>query len=329
MTGTEDHYRALFERAADGAGGKEDDLDRAWGELVGRLTHRAARAGGRDEGRVGRGSSPSLPLRAAVLLFVVLVVATGVAIGVNAANGPSGNGEKPPTSTTKVMSKRAVPAVVGKTRARAITILRAAGFKVTVLEASTTAVTAGHVIATEPPAGSLQPAGRTVTVVVSLGQSGIMIPTSLIGMTPGSAEQLLVQLGFTLTTPPASPNVIQSAVVPPGEVAATVPATGTTQPLGTGVQLIISSGPPTMPIAVPDVSGQSYASAAQQLTNAGFQTTEATRTVCGRGKDGTVLFTNPATGSSEVKYTQVVVYVGTYAPNSPLCATTSTVAPST
>jgi hypothetical protein len=53
--------------------------------------------------RFGRGS-PSLPLRAAVVVFAVLVVAGGVILGVDVAGRPSGNGEKPATSTSSSTS---------------------------------------------------------------------------------------------------------------------------------------------------------------------------------------------------------------------------------
>lgn len=64
-----------------------------------------------------------------------------------------------------------VPDVVGQAQASAVSTLEGAGFVVSVQEAHSSAVEKGLVISQSPAAGSQRPAGATITITVSLGES--------------------------------------------------------------------------------------------------------------------------------------------------------------
>jgi serine/threonine-protein kinase len=86
--------------------------------------------------------------------------------------------------------------------------------------------------------------------------------------------------------------------VPEGRVIRTDPPVGTPAAQGTGVTLIVSSGPPTT--AVPDVGDATENDARQTLTAAGFQVT--TDPQCqdpqqGNDEPGTVAEQDPAAGA--------------------------------
>ena len=222
-----------------------------------------------------------------------------------------------------------VPNVVGKTQSDAERALKAKGFdKIQVQQAPAPAgqpiTTVGDVWKQSPPANTNLSEGQPVTITVVVLPQLVTLPQQLVGMQPGAAEQLLVQLGFTLATPPASPNLVVSASVAANLVEATSPPVGTIQHRGAVVQLIISSGPPPQPVPVPPVAGDTYATAAGVLSRAGFVPQEATRTVCTKSQDQIVLFTDPAANSPQPKNSGVIVYVGTYDPSSPQCGTTTT-----
>jgi hypothetical protein len=78
MNGTEDGYRALFERAAVEAGAQGNDLDRAWGDLMGRLTRGTASADGTGDGRAGRLWIRRFPTIALTVAMTAIVVAAAI-----------------------------------------------------------------------------------------------------------------------------------------------------------------------------------------------------------------------------------------------------------
>jgi serine/threonine-protein kinase len=93
---------------------------------------------------------------------------------------------------------RPVPDVSGKSVAEASNILGQQGFTVAgqTEEASDT-VDSGKVIRTDPAAGSTQPKGAAVTLVVSTGPADVAVP-NVIGMTEDDATTALEDAGFVV-----------------------------------------------------------------------------------------------------------------------------------
>ena len=88
---------------------------------------------------------------------------------VTAMNPQAGQsvGDGSSVSLSVSQGPRSVPNVVGKTQAEARRTIEGAGFKVSVVNDSTTKSTKGQVLEQSPDAGTAMPQGSTVTIVVS------------------------------------------------------------------------------------------------------------------------------------------------------------------
>lgn len=179
----------------------------------------------------------------------------------------------------------AVPNVVGLTQAAATTALTAAGFVVAILTTYSSTVALNVVISESPAAGSLQPSGLTITLVVSLGPipgigthpltwsadgnffwsaDGFMSWTAdgYEAFSEGAYAIKLAQAGYNVGTI----TYVFSQTDPLGTVMATIPQPFTNAPLGSSINLIVSNGPaqPATTATVPNVVGKYYYDA--QLT---------------------------------------------------------------
>ena len=138
--------------------------------------------------------------------FTVLVeevVDEEVPIGEVVDQEPGANQEAPRGSEVKLFvskgpAPREVPDVVGRPIAEASNLLGQAGFAVNQTSEPSNSVDEGVVIRTDPPAGSSQPKGTAVTVVVSSGPAESTVP-SVIGLTEANAINTLNNAGFSPT----------------------------------------------------------------------------------------------------------------------------------
>jgi serine/threonine-protein kinase len=116
---------------------------------------------------------------------------------------PGANDEAPRGSEVRLFvskgpAPREVPDVTGRTVAEASNLLGQAGFAVTQTSEPSSTVPEGQVIRTDPPAGSTQPKGASITVVVSSGPAESPVP-SVIGLTEANAINTLRNAGFEPT----------------------------------------------------------------------------------------------------------------------------------
>lgn len=96
--------------------------------------------------------------------------------------------------------RRAVPRLTGLTGRQAQLEAEQAGFAVAdVVEAHTDAVERGRVVATDPTAGAVLPAGSSIRILVSLGRRPrTMMMPSLIGRLPEEARLIAEGLGLVV-----------------------------------------------------------------------------------------------------------------------------------
>ena len=133
-----------------------------------------------------------------------------------------------------------IPAgLAGLPRTSAEQALTALGLKVAVVQ-QPVAGTADSVLSVDPPAGTTVLAGSTVNLVVVLGTQQV---PSVRGEDADTAEHDLTDAGFKVTRTTA-----QSDTVPDGQVISQSPSGS--QPNGTTITLVISSGPPPTPTPV-------------------------------------------------------------------------------
>ena len=119
-------------------------------------------------------------------------------------------------------------------------------------------------VLTQDPTGDIEAEeGSTVNLVVSAGPEQVVVP-DVEGLTEEAAIERLRAEGFTY----AFSNDVPSEQ-PAGIVVGSDPAQGTTQDAGTDVTLDVSNGE----VKVPDVVGDSEASARAEMDTAGFEVT--------------------------------------------------------
>ncbi len=226
--------------------------------------------------------------------ILVAIVVLGAAFGIFAV-------------TTKLfVPSVAVPQVVGATQTQARNDLTAkhlnAVFAPSVYSLK---IPEGHIILQTPRAGSQLKQGSAVTLVASRGLPPVTVP-SLSGFTCPQAQAALQAVHLTGECPPDqaaySPTVPVNQVVSYSEGTTTNPQS---VPYGSTVTIVISKGPPPMPI--PQVSG-TYDQAQATLTAAGFvvvQANEYSATI----PTGQITRTAPAVGSLAQKGSTITVYV--------------------
>ncbi len=122
-------------------------------------------------------------------------------------------------------------------------------------------VLAGVVIGQDPPAKTQVTAGQVITLTVSSGKSSVAVP-DVSNYTQEQARESLKNSGLV----GGNAEEVEAPTIPKGHVVRTDPKAGTTVPVGSKVNLILSSGQ----VTVPDVTGKSYQDASKQLNALGL-----------------------------------------------------------
>ena len=194
-----------------------------------------------------------------------------------------------------------VPAVVGMTLSDAQQALHDASLTDLEEQQWSRSVPEGSVIDAQPSPGMSVLRNTRVTLIVSKGPERYAVP-DLTGLSATVAQQALAKVKLRV----GSTSTRYSETVTTGRILATNPVAGQIARPGDIVDLVVSKGP--APIAVPDVRGRTSASAAATLAAAGF-TTSTTAAYDDHAAIGTVVRTDPATGSLIQRGTAVRVTV--------------------
>ena len=214
--------------------------------------------------------------------------------------------------------QKQVPDVTNKPVDVARATLVADGFKVSVHSVANSQYPNGQVFGQNPVGGSQADQGSTVTLEVSKGAGQVAVPP-VVGMTQAAATSALDAAGFTVRAIPQNSDTVTT-----GTVISQSPSADTQADKGAEVDITVSSGPAT--VKVPDVSGQSSATAAANLGSDGFKVTTVTQ-ASSTVPAGQVIGTNPAAGISVAPGTTVTIIVSSGTPtSSSTSSTTSTTA---
>jgi serine/threonine-protein kinase len=161
-----------------------------------------------------------------------------------------------------------VPALIGKTRDEATELLKTSGLQMKVSGSGqfNPKVPEGHVLEQVPSSGTRLKTGRTVKVLLSLGDRRFAVP-NLVGTSLRAAQLTLSQrrltLGNTLYThtPEGDPLTV---------VYQTPPA-GTQEGSDPSVNILISLGPPAQYFTMPDLIGMPAEIVAGRARAEGFR----------------------------------------------------------
>ncbi len=196
-----------------------------------------------------------------------------------------------------------VPDVVGIDQTDARRRLRRARLTPEIQRESSTKVTEGTVIRTDPGPGRLVERDSSVTLVVSSGPGEAVVP-NVVGEDQESAVSALRAKGL-------SPIVRErSSSEPADTVVDQTPAAGQRVDEGSSVTIFVSDGKVA---EVPDVTGLTQDDAEAELRDAGFRVSVRTRDTDQPDEDGTVLSQSPQGGAERRQDATVTITVGVLA----------------
>ncbi len=182
---------------------------------------------------------------------------------------PDGNGSASAGSAVDLVVSTGpcnvtVPNVAGQTQPDATIAITGAGLAAGAVssECSDT-VPAGNVIRQTPEAGGSVPSGTAVDLVISTGPCTVTVP-AVAGLSQSAATSAITDAGLAVGTITwACSNSAEQ-----GTVIGEAPASGFSASPGSSVDLLVASGPCTVP--VPDLSGMTQAEAAAAISAAGL-----------------------------------------------------------
>ena len=189
-----------------------------------------------------------------------------------------------------------VPNVVGMTQTSATASLTGVGLTVgTLTTAISSTVASGSVISENPTAGSMVGAGSAVNLTISSGPTAAQVAVpNVVGLTQAAATTAITAAGLVV----GAFASIQETTVPYGTVAAEYPAAGSAVATGSGVNLTVSSGSPSVPAIVPNVVGLTQSAATTAITVAGVVVGNVTTASSSTAAVGSVTSQVPAATTS-------------------------------
>jgi serine/threonine-protein kinase len=203
-------------------------------------------------------------------------------------------------------TKKIVPDVVGQNLQDATANVQNAGFNPNIIQV-TNAKKSGTVIRQDPQPGTKANENSTVTLTVSTGPGSTTVP-SVSGESEKQAKktisQALLKVGRTQTE--------TSDTVPAGDATRTDPGAGVSLPVNSKVTLFISKGKPQ--VTVPNVQGDTQATAETTLKNDGFTVSTSTQ-VSSSATAGTVISQTPSSGTSVDPGSNVSIVIAQAPPN--------------
>ncbi len=238
------------------------------------------------------GAATAVGLAALVLLFVL------VTAGLASARSDSASGPGAP--------RVEVPSVAGRSVEEAQRSLEALGLLVALDYRPNEVVPAGSVFGQRPVAGAFLEVGTEVTLEVSDGPGGIVVP-SVGGVQGPVAAALLQALGLAPRLEPVPDDLVR-----PGEVIATRPAAGGRAGAGSEVVVFTSAGP--APRTVPAIVGGPAGPGLSQLGRAGLGLGKVTSEFREGVEAGIVLAADPPPGTQLPPRTPVAVTVSAAVP---------------
>jgi eukaryotic-like serine/threonine-protein kinase len=221
-----------------------------------------------------------------------------------------GSSVKPASTVTLYVSTGlklvAVPPLKGMTKDQATAALQARGLQYGVETDTNDLATAGTVIKQAPLAGSTAAKGSSVAVTVSSGPKSVGVP-DLRGEDLPTAKANLLKAGLTVGTISQTSSTDQ----PSGTIISTDPPGDTQKPEGSAINLLFSSGVPT--VSMPDVVGETADQAAQDIQTAGLVPRAPTPlAVTDPAQNGLVQKTSPTAGRVVRQGSPVIIRVGAY-----------------
>ena len=201
----------------------------------------------------------------------------------------------------------AMPSIVGLQQTAAERLLADSDLVPNSTDSYDDSLAAGLVAQTNPAPDARLLRGSTVEIVVSRGRPTVPAVAPGTSVTDAQAAIRTAKLNPVQSTT----AVEYSATVPQGAVVHTDPAAGTPLPSGGAVTLVLSRGaeppPPPAEVEVPDVTGQKFNDARNDLRKLGLAAEQGSSFPFGRG-NGRVQAQDPVPGTQVTPGTGVTLY---------------------
>lgn len=235
----------------------------------------------------------------AVLIVLVLIVLAAILV-LLLTSGGDGGGDTPTTE------KVAVPSLIDQTQDQAESKLKELGLTPQVSVEENLDKEVGKVFRQNPTGGTKVDKGTVVQITVSKGKNTVAVP-NVVGTQAAEAEAQLrggqYQLDVKLVPDETSTR-------PEGEVLKQDPISGTRLEIGKLVTLTVSA---PKAVTIPDVTGQTAATATANLTRLNLEVTavdEASDTV----EAGKTIRTDPVAGTQVKARSKVTLFVSSGLP---------------
>ncbi len=157
-----------------------------------------------------------------------------------------------------------IPDLTGSEQAQALNDLQSLGFIVGIENAADSAVPAGFVITTQPPANTITNPDTLVTIIVSVGPEAFPVPY-VVDLEVARGVYVIKESGFQV----GQQLEINDDNIPRGFIISQNPIAGTKMSPDSTVDLVISAGPSLIEIS--DLSRKSIVDAIQILETLGFE----------------------------------------------------------
>ena len=240
---------------------------------------------------------------AAIIVGVIFIYIVGSAIGLfGARDNDPGNiiGIESQNTSVKQIT---MPDVLGMSEAKARETLEALNIKVTT-DYQNSSEAEGTVFQTSVAAGTGLNSGDAVTIMVSSGTDGIMLP-DVSGMTQAEATVLLENEGFGVRVVKEN-----STEVPKGNVISQDPKGDSRLRRGTEIVLTVSLGTETQEVSMPDLRGMTEETAIATMVELGLDySTPAEQMFSDDYAEGQVCYQNYSPGITVGSGTKVVYKV--------------------
>jgi beta-lactam-binding protein with PASTA domain len=187
-------------------------------------------------------------------------------------------------------------------------LIQTAGLKVgAVTQEASDTVAIGSVIRTNPAENTMVPAGSSVDLVVSLGPPDVPVPDCR-NVPQATCETNITNAGLKV----GAVSQAASDTIPAGNVISTNPVQGTMVAKGSNVDLVVSLGPPDVP--VPDCRNVPQADCKASLTSTGLKVGAVTQEANATVATGNVIRTVPVQGTLVAKGSSVDLVVSSGPP---------------
>jgi serine/threonine protein kinase/beta-lactam-binding protein with PASTA domain len=192
--------------------------------------------------------------------------------------------------------------LIGMPRSELLDTVGGFGWTIDIEEVRQDGTEPDEIVATRPEPGERLREGETLTVVVSQGATLVPLPADLVGMTDDEAVAALEAAGLVAELVPTPSDDDDEGMVigfADGDPGAEVPK-------GSTIRLAVSSGDE---VEIPDVEGEPYASAVDQLESMGLEVVLEGEEPSDDRAVGEVIRTKPAAGKDVEPGSTVTVVV--------------------